>query len=260
MNSANSFTSKYLPPVVVFITFLGLWYFYSGVVLSEHQRQISLPFFHDVLKVSFFDKDNLAELLSALWVTTWISALGLVIAIILGVLIAVVMSQASWVERSLYPYAVLLQTVPILALVPLIGLRFGYGIGARTTVVVIIALFPIITNTLFGLKSADENLYDLFRLQKAGRFAVLSKLQLPAAVPAMLTGFQISAGLAVVGEIVGGFFFGRGETDLGNRIQLYTSQLRTEQLIGAVMLSAALGVFVFWFFGWLKNRFTRDWT
>lgn len=246
-------------PLAVFVGVIVLWYFYSGVVLSEQQRELSLPYFHDVLRVAFFDSENFAELLSALWVTTWIAAIGLIISMFTGVLVAVVMCQARWIERSLYPYAVLLQTVPILALVPVIGLRFGYGVSSRVLVVVIFSSFPIITNTLFGLKSVDSALLDLFRLHKASRWMVLKKLQFPAALPAIFTGFQISAGLAVVGAIVGGFFFGRGPRDLGNRIQLYTNQLHTERLIGAVVLSAILGVAVFAFFGWLNRHFTSRW-
>ena len=142
---------------------------------------------------------------------------------------------------------------------PVIGLRFGFGIGARVIVVVIISLFPIITNTLFGLKTAEQGHHDLFTLHKASRVTRLFKLQFPSALPAMFTGFQISAGLAVIGEIVGGFFFGRGATDLGNRIQLYAARLRAEELIGAIALSAGLGISVFWFFGFLRNRFTSSW-
>jgi len=247
------------PPLAVFAGFIGLWYFYSGVILDETERNISLPYFHDVIDVAFRDGENRSELLGALWTSAWIAAIGLAIAIVLGLIFAVLMSQAKWIEQSFYPYAVLLQTIPILALVPVIGLRFGFGVPARVIVVVIISLFPIITNTLFGLKSAEQGHHDLFTLHNSNRFTRLFKLQFPSALPAMFTGFQISAGLAVIGEIVGGFFFGRGATDLGNRIQLYAARLRAEELIGAIALSAALGVVVFWFFGFLRTRFTSAW-
>jgi len=247
------------PPLAVFAGFIGVWYLYSAYVLDEAERNISLPYFHDVVDVAFMNGENRGELLGATWTSAWIAAIGLVIAIVLGLFFAVLMSQARWVERSFYPYAVLLQTIPILALVPLIGLRFGFGIPARVSVVVIISLFPIITNTLFGLKAADQGHHDLFTLHKANRFTRLFKLQFPTALPAMFTGFQISAGLAVIGEIVGGFFFGRGATDLGNRIQLYAARLRSEELIGAIALSAALGIIVFWFFGFLRTYFTSSW-
>jgi NitT/TauT family transport system permease protein len=202
------------PPLAVFAGFIGVWYFYSGVILDEVERNISLPYFHNVVDIAFLDGENRSELLSATWTSAWIAGIGLAIAVALGLFFAVLMSQAKWIERSFYPYAVLLQTIPILALVPVIGLRFGFGIGARVIVVVIISLFPIITNTLFGLKTAEQGHHDLFTLHKASRVTRLFKLQFPSALPAMFTGFQISAGLAVIGEIVGGFFFGRGATDL----------------------------------------------
>lgn len=247
-----------VPPIAVFGLVIGLWYIYSTAI-GEVERKISLPYFHDVIQESFFNSDNRSELFEATIVSARVALVGLGIAIVLGVAIAIVMSQASWIERSLYPYAVLMQTVPILALVPLIGLRFGFGFSARVIVVVIIALFPIITNTLFGLKSSSAAYHDLFTLHSAGRPTRLRKLMFPSSIPAMFTGFQISAGLAVVGAIVGGFFFGRGPKGLGNRIQLYTGRSRVEELIGAIIMSALLGVLVFWFFGWAKDRLTRSW-
>lgn len=124
---------------------------------------------------------------------------------------------------------------------------------------VIISLFPIVTNTLFGLRSAERDLHDLFTLHDASRWTRLIKLQLPAALPAMFTGFQISAGLSVIGAIVGDFFFGRGDKGLGNLIQLFVNRLKPEQLWGALAFSTALGLFVFVMFGWLRTRLTASW-
>jgi NitT/TauT family transport system permease protein len=247
------------PPIGVFVGFVLAWYGYAHFVLSDAERRTSLPYPHQVLTNAFLDNAVLSELMSATWVSFKVAATGLAIAMILGIVFAVLMSQARWIERSFYPYAVLLQTVPILALVPLIGLRLGFGFNARVLVVVIISLFPIITNTLFGLKAAERGHHELFTLHGASRLTRLRKLQLPASLPAMFTGFQISAGLAVIGSIVGGFFFGRGERDLGNRIQLYTARLRPSELIAAIILSAVLGVVFFQFFGWIGRRLTRHW-
>ena len=249
---------RQLPPLIVLIAAIGVWYIYSYAI-GETERKISLPYFHDVVDVAFLDGTNRSELLDATLVSARVALIGLIIAMALGIFFAVLMSQASWIERSFYPYAVLMQTVPILALVPLIGMRLGFGFNARVLVVVIISLFPIITNTLFGLKSAQAGLHDLFTLHHVGRLTRLRKLMFPASLPAMFTGFQISAGLSVIGAIVGGFFFGRGDQDLGLRIKLYSSRVLPEQLIGAVVMSALLGIIVFWFFGWAKNRLTASW-
>lgn len=256
--SASSTLVTVGPPVLVLLAAIGVWYIYAFLI-GETERNISLPYFHDVVDVAFLDGDNRSELLSATWVSTKVALIGLAIAMAIGLFFAVLMSQAKWIERSFYPYAVLMQTIPILALVPLIGLRLGFGFTARVLVVVIISLFPIITNTLFGLKAAQSGLHDLFTLHGVSRGTRLRKLMFPASLPAMFTGFQISAGLSVIGAIVGGFFFGRGEQGLGLRIRLYSSRVLPEQLIGAVVLSAVLGVLVFWFFGWAKNRFTAHW-
>ncbi len=254
--------SRLVPPILVFFGFVGLWYGYARFVLDENGRKTALAYPHTVLTTFFGggpEGEQPWQLLSALWLTFVVALVGLLIAIVLGTLFAVLMSQAQWVETSFYPYAVLLQTVPILALVPLIGLLFGFGMGARILVCVIISLFPIITNTLFGLKSADRAQHELFTLHRAGRLTRLIKLQFPAALPAIFTGFQISAGLSVIGAIVGGFFFGRGPRDLGNRILLYSNRLRPAEMIAAVILSALLGVVFFQFFGWAGNRLTRSW-
>ncbi len=249
------------PPLLVFAGFIGLWYSYVQFGLDENGRKTVLPYPHKVL-TSFWDGkigDQPNQLLSATWVTFQVAFVGLAIAMAIGVVVAILMSQAKWVETSFYPYAVFLQTVPILALVPLIGLLIGFGFTARVFVCVIISLFPIITNTLFGLKSAERGLHELFALHNASRFTKLVKLQLPAALPAMFTGFQISAGLSVIGAIVGGLFFQRGPRDLGNRILLYSSRLSPGELVAAIVLSALLGVIFFQFFGWLGARLTRHW-
>ena len=141
-----------------------------------------------------------------------IAALGLLIAIVLGMAIGIAMSQARWVERSIYPYAVILQCVPILALVPVIGFWFDFGLTSRLIVTVLIALFPVISSTLFGLQSADRGQHELFTLHRASRLARL----LEAAVrqrPCRRSspGFQVAATLAVVGAVVGDFFFKQGD-------------------------------------------------
>ena len=147
---------------------------------------------------------------------------GLAIAIVLGMLFAILMSQAKWVERSLFPYAVVLQTIPILALVPLIGFWFEFNFRSRVIVCVLIAIFPIINNTLFGLLSADQGQHDLFTLHDSSRFTRLWRLQLPAGMPAIFSGFRISAGLAVIGAIVGDFFFRQGDPGIGKLIDNYS--------------------------------------
>jgi NitT/TauT family transport system permease protein len=169
------------------------------------------------------------------------------------------MSQAKWIENSLYPWAVVLQTMPILALTPMLSFFFGFSLTSRIIVAVIIAFFPIVSNTLFGLQSAERGMHDLFTLHRAGRLTRLWKLQLPAALPAMFAGFRVSAGLAVIGAIVGEFFFKQGQPGLGTNMSVYTSLLEGERLWATVLTASMLGIVVFVFFGWLSRRVVGRW-
>jgi NitT/TauT family transport system permease protein len=246
------------PPLAVFAAAIGIWYLVSEVLLADDLR-FMLPPPHRVVAVGFLTWANLHELLDGLALTTKVAMIGLAIAIVLGIAAAVAMSQARWVERSLFPYAVVLQTVPILALVPLIGFWFEFGLTSRVIVCVLISLFPIINNTLFGLQSADAGLHDLFTLAGVGRFARLWKLHLPAALPAIFAGFRISAGLSVIGAIVGDFFFKQGDPGIGILLDLYRARLQSEQLFAAIILSSLLGVGVFWLFGLLGRLAVGAW-
>lgn len=247
-----------LGPIAVFVAFVGFWYFLSYVWMSEGRRFL-VPPPHRVVEQSFLDWDNFSTLLESLWLTAKVAIVGLVIAIVLGMAIAILMSQARWVERALFPYAVAVQAVPILAFVPLIGVLFGYDFRSRVIVCVIIALFPIIANTLFGLLSADRAQHDLFSLHGVTRWTRLGKLQLPAAMPSIFTGFRVAAGLSVIGAVVGDFFFRQGQPGIGILIDVYRSRLNYPLMYGAVILSSALGILVFWLFGFIANRAVGHW-
>jgi NitT/TauT family transport system permease protein len=253
-----SVAGSVLPPLAVGVIILGVWYFISLVVLDPKRRFLLQPP-HEVWSVGFADWDNLSTMLEGMWSSTKVAFWGLLIAILLGFLLAIVMSQAKVVERAIFPYAVVLQAIPILAIVPLIGFWFGYGFASRVLVCVIIALFPIVVNTLFGLLSADQGMHDLFTLHKANRLTRLRRLMFPAALPAVFAGLRISAGLSVIGAIVGDFFFGQGEVGIGQLLKRYANRLEGEQLFASVILSSALGVSVFLFFGWLSGRLIGKW-
>ncbi len=246
------------PPTVVFLVTLGIWLMMSYALLSEEQRFL-LPPPQQVIEVGFLQWDNLKEILEGLWSTAQVALTGLAIAIGLGMAFAISMSQATWVERSFYPYAVALQTIPIIALVPLVGFWFSFNFKSRVIACVIISIFPIITNTLFGIQSVEGTLHDLFTLHGAKRSTRLWKLQLPWALPAVFTGFRISAGLSVIGAIVGDFFFRQGEPGIGRLIDIYRNQLQSEQLFSAIFFSSVLGIVVFWAFGFVGYRLIRSW-
>lgn len=246
------------PPLMTGVLILGIWYFISYIVLDPKRRFLLQPP-HRVWSVGFADGQNLSEMMHGLLATSKTAFWGLLIAILLGLVLAVIMSQAKFIERSIFPYAVVLQAIPILAIVPLIGFWFGYGFMPRVFICVIISLFPIIVNTLFGLLSADPGMHDLLTLHRASRLTRLRKLMFPAALPAIFAGLRISAGLSVIGAIVGDFYFGQGTVGIGQLLKRYAARLQGEQLLAAVIVSSALGVLVFGFFGWLSSRVIGKW-
>ena len=247
-----------LPPVLLGIALVGFWYFVSYGMLAEKRRFLLRPP-HQVIDEGFLNWENFSEILGGLWSSTRVALIGLAIAIVLGVSLAVLMSQAKVAERAIFPYMVTLQAIPILAIVPLISFWWGTGQTSRVVVCVIIALFPIIVNTLFGLQSAERGMHDLFTLHHASRATRLRKLMFPAAMPAIFAGLRISAGLSVIGAVVGDFFFGKGDVGIGQLLKKYANQLQGEQLLAAVIMTSALGVSVFLLFGWIQNRAIGKW-
>jgi NitT/TauT family transport system permease protein len=253
------FAALVLPPLVLFGVVIGFWYFAHYFLLSEH-RKFVLPYPHDVVRVGFLEWDNLSELLEAAWSSTRVAAIGLAIAIVLGVSIAVLMSQAKLIERAVFPLLVAVQGIPILAIVPLITFLLGTNQSARVFVCVLISFFPIVLNTLFGLLSADPGLHDLVTLHRAARWTRLRKVMFPAALPAMFAGLRISAGLSVVGAIVGDFFFGRGDVGIGQRLKQYAANSNyNNQLYAAVIVAAMMGIIVFLTFSTLQNVAVGKW-
>ncbi len=265
----SSAASTILPPLMMGLLVIAGWYFVSYVLLDESRRFLLRPL-HQVIEVGFLDWENFSEMLSGLWNSTKIALVGLGLSIVLGFGLATVMSQTKLAERALFPYLVMLQAIPILAIIPLIQFWFGSGaaiwdypvisvLNSRVIVCVIISLFPIIVNTLFGLQSAERGMHDLFTLHQANRYTRLRKLMFPAAMPAIFAGLRISAGLSVIGAIVGDFFLGQGQVGIGQLLKKYANQLQGEELLAAVILSSALGVLVFLSFGWLQQIAIGKW-
>ena len=247
-----------LPSLVLFAG-LGLWLAVTYLLLDERRRFL-LPPPWAVAHTGLIDPESRSAILSALAQTATVALTGLAVAILLGVTIAILMSQARWVEESSYPYAVIVQTLPIVAIVPLVGLWLGFNFQSRVIVCVVMSLFPIITNTLFGLKSADPGLHDLATLHRASRWTRLRTIAFPNALPAMFTGIRIAGGLSVIGAIVSDLFFRQGYPGIGRLLDIYRANLNYEGLLAAIFASSSLGIVVFWFIGWLGQRVTGAWT
>jgi NitT/TauT family transport system permease protein len=173
--------------------------------------------------------------------TLFAALFGLFLSIIIGVSFAVVMSTSRLFESAFYPYAVFFQTVPLISIAPILVIWFGYGIPTVIAAAFIVSLFPIIINTLAGIRATDPALLDIFQLYGASRLQTLFMLRVPHAVPQMITGIRISAGLALIGAIVGEFIAGGG---LGGLIDAARTQQRLDRVFGAVLISSLAGIII----------------
>ena len=230
-----------IPPLLALALLLTAW---EVLTRALEVAEYLLPPPSAIAKAASANAGTLAQ--GAL--TTARAALGgFAASAIVGVAVAVVLGSSRFVERALYPYAIFLQTVPIVAIAPLLVLWFGPGLRAVSVSAFIVSVFPVIANTLSGLRSVDPALRDLFRLYGAGRAATLVKLSLPASLPHIVTGLRIASGLAVIGAIVGEFVAGFSEDAAGLGILVLSSyrQLRTDLLFAAVLTAAALGLTLF---------------
>lgn len=245
-------------PLLSLAVGLLVWSVVSYVVLEPHRR-FMLPPPVDVLRNSLLNWDHLQPMLTALAVTAQVTLVGFLVAVIVGVGTGVLMCQARWLEKVIYPYAVVIQVIPILAIVPLIGLWLGYGMAARTLVCVLIAVFPIITNTHFGIRSVDRGMHELFTVSGASRWDRLVKLELRAALPAIMTGVRTAAGLVVVGAIIGDMFFAKGQPGIGTLLDVYRGRLQSDDLIAAIVLASAFGVLVFAVMGLVSRLAVGRW-
>jgi NitT/TauT family transport system permease protein len=184
------------------------------------------------------------------------SAIGFALSAIVGLLIAVALSSARWVQRMFYPYAVLFQTVPIIAIAPMLVIWVGYGLPTVVASAFIVSVFPVIANSINGLLSTDPALVDLFRLYRAGRAATLWKLRLPFALPSIFTGLRVAGGLAVIGAIVGEFITGGG---LGGIIDASRTQQRIARVFAVLLIASGLGIALFGVVNLISRRALRNW-
>jgi NitT/TauT family transport system permease protein len=205
--------------------------------------------------------EDWATLSASLLVTLKITLLALLIAASLGLLLAVLFAQSRLLELSLFPYAVILQVTPVVAIAPLIIIWVDDVTLSLLICAWIVAFFPILSNTTVGLNSTDHNLLDLFRLYGAIRWQVLWRLRLPTAMPYFLAGLRISGGLSLIGAIVAEFVLGTGgrASGLAYRILEAGYQLRIPRMFAALVLISAAGIAIFLALSLLSHLLLRRW-
>jgi NitT/TauT family transport system permease protein len=202
------------------------------------------------------------SLLTSFAITAEEAAGGILLSVVVGVVVALVFAQFRWVRRMLYPWTLLLQTVPIIAIAPLILMWMGAGVFSVTVIAFIMSLAPIIANTTQGLISVDENLVHLFLMHKASRGQILFKLRLPHSVPSLFVGIRIACGIAVIGAIIGELYAGSssvGRGGLGYSISYASSQLQTDYLFALVLAATVLGFGFLFLVMFLEWYFLHKW-
>jgi NitT/TauT family transport system permease protein len=245
-----------LNALAVFAALLALW---QLVLWVFHVPSFMLPSPWAVVRAASV---RFPVLLNSLAITAEESAGGLAASIAVGVLVALLFAQSRWVRKMLYPYTLLLQTVPIIAIAPLIIMWVGAGIAAVILIAFIISVAPIIANTTQGLISVDENLAHLFLMHNASRRQLLFKLRLPHAVPSLFVGIRIASGIAVIGAIIGELFAGSvrvGEGGLGYSILYASSQLQTDYMFALVVAATVLGFSFLFLVMFLEWYFLHRW-
>lgn len=230
-----------LVPVGVLALTVLAWHLY--VTLGDVET-FDLPAPELVVKTLWNDWDTLGP---ALWVTLRLTFSALALAVVGGVALAVLMAQSRWIELALYPYAVILQVTPVVALAPIIVTRIPDTQTALLVLAFVVAFFPILTNTAQGLKSVDHNLRDLFQIHGAGRLWRLWYLEAPAALPYFLTGLRIAGGIALIAAVVAEFAAGSSGAGSGLAFRLFEAQYRfnTPRVFAALLLLALTGVAIF---------------
>jgi len=256
MNASMGKWLTYIAPVLVFAVVAAVWHF---VVVWFKIPAIILPGPLAVLNALWLER---LVLLKASWVTLQAAAVGLACSAIFGSLIAVLFSQSVLIRVAMYPYVIFLQTVPIVAIAPLLIIWSGNNFRTIVLVATIISIFPVIANVTSGLLSINENLSELFRMQSATRWQMLTKLRIPAAIPQLVLGMRVSSGLAVIGAIVAEFFVGNsGQYDgLGTIMTSRQANLKTAELIAALMACTGLGILLFASVNGLGATLLRRWT
>lgn len=251
-----------LAPLTVGVLMLVLW---EAIVRIANIPPYLLPGPLLVLQTLVRDWK---ELFPSLMVTVKITLVAFVLAVTSGLAIAVLFTQSKWIERSFFPYAVILQTTPIAAIAPLIILWTRQVFPGESSTFVslvicawIVAFFPILSNTTLGLNSADHNLTNLFQLYKANRWQALLYLRLPSALPYFLGGLRISGGLALIGAVVAEFVAGTGGNQSGIAYQILMSgfNLQIPRMFAALFMTTILGVFIFVALTLLSDFLLRNW-
>ncbi|MBN8491197.1 MAG: ABC transporter permease [Burkholderiales bacterium] len=242
-------------PALVAVVLIGLW---QWAVTAFEIPKFLVPSPLLVAQTLFTDA---GLLFGALFTTLKITVFAFLCATVLGVLIAFAFVQSRVIETAFFPYAVLLQVTPIVAIAPLIIIWVKSPTASLVICATLVALFPIIANTTLGLRSVNPGLMSYFKLNRASRLQTLWRLRIPSALPYFFGGLRISSGLALIGAVVAEFVAGTGGTGTGLAYQILQSgyQLNIPRMFAALLLITVTGVLLFAAMAWLSKWALGSW-
>ncbi|PHR24893.1 MAG: ABC transporter ATP-binding protein [Hoeflea sp.] len=248
-------TGSWLLPLIIMIAAIALW---DRICVWNGIPQYILPRPGVVLTTMIEDA---GLLFSSLLVTLRITLLSLALAVIGGVGLSVLFTQSRFIEMSLFPFAIVLQVTPIVAIFPLINIYVDDQTTKLLLCAWIVAFFPILSNTTLGLNSVDRNLIDYFKLNGASRWQTLWHLRLPAAMPYFLGGLKIAGGLALIGAVVAEFVAGTAgqSSGLASRIIEAGYRLNAPRLFAALILISLTGIIIFLLLSWISHLALHRW-
>lgn len=246
---------KWLLPLAIMVLAIWLW---DRICVWNGIPKYILPRPLEVLQTLH---DDAGLLFTSLLFTLKITFLSLLLAVVGGVGLSVLFAQSKWVEMSLFPFAIVLQVTPIVAIFPLINIYVGNQTAKLLLCAWIVAFFPILSNTTLGLNSVDRNLRDLFRLNGASRWQELWHLRLPAAMPYFLGGLKIAGGLSLIGAVVAEFVAGASgqASGLASRIIEAGYRLNAPRLFAALILISLAGIVIFLVLSLIAHLVLRRW-
>jgi NitT/TauT family transport system permease protein len=252
---ARSRVQRVAYPLLVGLVLIALW---QGLVTGLELPPYLVPSPLLMMKTLLTDW---AALGASLWVTVKITVLAFGVATVAGVLISFLFVQSKRIETALFPYAVLLQVTPIVAVAPLIIIWVKDPTASMVICAALVALFPIISNTTLGLRSVEPDLQSYFKLNRATRLQTLLRLRIPSALPCFFGGLRISSGLALIGAVVAEFVAGTGGTGAGLAYQILQAgfQLNIPRMFAALLLISLTGVALFVLMAWLTRLALGGW-
>ena len=238
VKSKHKSTSELLLPILFIILMLLVWEIY---VRAAGVDQTVLPSPSRIVAALWYAR---SDLLNNTLYTLLETAIGLTISIIIGSFLAILIDISKLVDRTLYPVLVVSQTIPMVALAPLLVLWFGFGLAPKVIVVVLVTFFPIVVAMVDGLRSTDRELIKLLKTMGANRLQTLTKVQLPASLPYLFSGIKVGVTYGVIGAIFGEYV--GAYQGLGILIQTAKNSFRTDLVFAAICVTAMLSIGLFW--------------